>query len=241
MPDEAEFLCGDWVWDSVLREMRHYPRLKKDTHAEEPDAVERLEATRSVTVYQWSQQPMQTATGEIMTPQQTRVVAEYADGRKLEINEANRTCARKIADTIAAAYGLPVSVQGTPTGRSGGNLPKRDDMGRLANTSGRVETKLDETAGILEIKRRKRFIGSERRELRTTEIRRLDHTVDLKGPTETFTVWAIVGPDEERIPIASYSGFEGWSDPEEWRDFTEDLARSLGVEARLPAPEIQSS
>jgi hypothetical protein len=241
VPDEAEFLCGDWVWDPVLRELRHFPRVKKAAHAEEPDAVERLESARTVNLYLWSQQPMQTATGEIMSAQQSRVVVEYTDGRKLEINEADRACARKLAETISSAYGLPVEAHGAPTGRLGGNLPKRDSMGRLVNTEGRIETKLDETSGILEVRRRKRLVGSDRREMRTSEIRRLEHTVDLKGPMETFTVWAIVGPEEERVPIASYTGFEGWSEPDEWRDFTEDLARGLGVEAVLPDAGIQSS
>ena len=45
--------------------------------------------------------------------------------------------------------------------------------------------------------------------------------------------FAVIGPEEVRVPVAAYTGFEGWADPGEWREFTEDLARSLGVEARL--------
>jgi hypothetical protein len=240
VPDESEFLCGDWVWDPVLREMRHFPRHKK-THAEEPDAIERLESARRVVLHRWSQQPMQTATGDVMSANQARVIVEYVDGRKLEINEPDRQCAARIATTIADAYGLTVEELGAPTGRMGGNVPRRDQMGRLVNTDGRTETKLDETAGLLEITRRKRPFGKERRELRTSSIRRLELTQETSGASETFTVWAVVGAEEERLPIASYAGLEGWSDPDEWRGFTEELARRLGVEVRLPGSEIQSA
>jgi hypothetical protein len=82
----TEFL-RDWLWDPVLREMRHYPRRGKKGHAGEPDAIERLESAQSVRLHRWSQQPMQTSTGEVMPARQARVVVQYADGRKLEIND----------------------------------------------------------------------------------------------------------------------------------------------------------
>jgi len=63
------------------------------------------------------------------------------------------------------------------------------------------------------------------------EVRRLELGYEVKGPVETFTVYAAVGPEEEKLALASYQGFEGWADPGEWREFTQDLARSLGVEA----------
>jgi len=231
VPDESEFTCGDWVWDAVLREMRHYPRTKKG-HAETPDAVERLELARRVVLHLWSQQPMQTATGHVMSASQGRVVVEYPDGRKLDINEDNRACARKLADAIAATYGLPLEEEGAPTGRRGGNLPQRDQMGRLHAKDGRVETVLDEMAGTLEVTRAKRPFGKERRSFRTNEIRRLELAQTVNGPYETFTVQAIVGPEEEALPLASYTGLEGWADPGEWRDFTRDLAARLHVETR---------
>jgi len=232
MPDESEFLCGDWLWDPVLREMRHYPRRGKKGHAGEPDAVERLEPAQSVRLHRWSQQPMQTSTGEVMPARQARVVVQYADGRKLEINEPDRECAEKIASTIAGAYGLTVEEPGAPAGRRGGNLPQRDQMGRLVNEDRRVKTVLDEAAGELTVTRKKGLFRSEKRDLRTTEIRRLELGYEITGPTETFAVYAVVGAEDERIPIASYSGLEGWADPQEWREFTRDLARRLGVEAR---------
>lgn len=230
MPDESEFLCGDWVWDPVLREMRHFPRRKKG-RAEQPDAVERLESVRSVTLHFWSQQPMQTATGEVMPASQARVVVEYADGRRLDINENDRGCARKIAETIAQAYGVPVQEGGAPTGRRGGNLPQPDAMGRLVCRSGRTEIVLDEAAGILQVTRSKRPFGRERREFRLTAVRRLELSVEVSGPTERISITAVVGPEEQRVLVAVHEGMEGWSDLAEWRAFAEDLARRLGVEA----------
>ena len=106
-------------------------------------------------------------------------------------------------------------------------------MGRLVNQAGREEVVLDDVAGEVIVTKRGRLWGKKRRTLRTNEIRRLELGYDVKGPVETFTVWAIAGFEEEKIPLASYSGFEGWAEPEEWREFTRDLARSLGVEARV--------
>jgi len=77
----------------------------------------------------------------------------------------------------------------------------------------------------------KRLFGKSRRNFRTSEIRRLELGYEVKGPVEIFTVYAAVGPEEEKLALASYQGFEGWADPGEWREFTQDLARSLGVEA----------
>jgi hypothetical protein len=231
-PEEADFLCGDWVWDSALRELRHYERKGKN-HADEPDAVEQLKPVRSVTWHRWSQAPMQTATGQSMGPSLSRVVASYEGGGDLTINEYDRSCAEKLARAIADAYGLTVVEEGAPGGRRGGNLPSRDQMGRLVYKAGREEVALDEVGGEITATKRGRLWGKKRRTLRTNEIRRLELGYDVKGPVETFTVWGIVAPDEEKIPLASYSGFEGWAEPEEWREFTRELGRSLGVEARV--------
>jgi hypothetical protein len=229
MPDEAQFLCGDWVWDAALRELRHYERRKKG-HAEEPDAVERLEPAKSVTLYQWSQQPMQTATGQISTGRLSRVVVEYADGRKLDINEDDRECAHQLAEAVAGAYGLAVAYEGAPTGRRGGNLPQHDNMGRLVYREGRLETVLDQAAGVLQTTRKGRFFGKERREYRTADVRRLELRRELAGPNETISVEAVVGPDEERVRVAGHSGFEGWAEIGEWREFTAEVAGTLSVD-----------
>jgi hypothetical protein len=231
-PEESEFLCGDWVWDPALRELRNYSRKGKK-HADKPEAVEQLKPVRSVTWHRWSQAPMQTSTGQVMPPSLSRVVAAFEGGGDLTINEYDRTCAEKIARTIAEAYGLLVMEEGAPGGRRGGNLPSRDQMGRLVNKAGREEVVLDEVGGEITVTKRGRLWGRKRRTLRTNEIRRLELGYDVRGPVETFTLWAIVGPEEEKLPLASYSGYEGWAEPEEWREFTRDLGRSLGVEARV--------
>jgi hypothetical protein len=231
-PDEGQFLCGDWVWDPALRELRHYERKGKK-HAEQPDAVEQLKPVRSVTWHRWSQAPMQTSTGQVMQPSLSRVVAAYEGGGDLTLNENDRACAEKLARTISEAYGLAVIEEGAPGGRRGGNLPSRDQMGRLVNEAGRTQVILDEVGGEIAVTKRGRLWGRKRRTLRTNEVHRLELGYEVKGPVETFTVWAIAGPEEEKLPLASYSGFEGWAEPEEWREFTRELGRSLGVEARL--------
>ena len=131
MPPEAdEFLCGDWVWDAALRELRNYPRKGKK-HADQPEAVEQLKPVRSVTWHRWSQTPMQTATGQVMPASLSRVVAAYEGGGDLTVNEYDRACAEKLARTIAEAYSVPVIEEGAPGGQRGGNLPSRDQMGGL--------------------------------------------------------------------------------------------------------------
>jgi hypothetical protein len=238
MPEEGELLCGGWAFDATLREMRHYPRYKKG-YADRPDAVERLEPAKSVTLYRWSQQPMMSHTGDRPTGAVlTRVEVVYTDGRKLTINEDDRACARKIAETIAASYGLPLQEVGAPAGVRGGNLPARDEMGRLRYSDGRTDAVLDETMGELRVTRKKRLFRSQKRTFRTSEIRRLELAREVRGPIETFEVRAVVGPEEERVAVAGYSGYEGWADAAEWRDFTAELARSLHADwAEVGYPE----
>ena len=117
VPEESDFLCGDWAWDGAMRELRHFPRKGKK-HADAPDAVEQLKPVRSVTWHKWSQAPMQTATGEIMPPNLSRVVVAYEGGGDLTINENDRACAEKLAATIAEAYGVKVVEEGAPGGRA---------------------------------------------------------------------------------------------------------------------------
>jgi len=176
---------------------------------------------------------MQTATGQVLPPNLSRVVAAYEGGGDLTINETDRGCAEKLARAIADAYGLHVIEEGAPGGRRGGNLPSRDQMGRLVNEAGREQVILDEVGGEITVTWRGRLWGGKRRTLRTNEVRHLELGYEVKGPVETFTVWAVVGPDEEKIALTSYSGYEGWAEPEEWREFTRDLGRSLGVDTRV--------
>jgi hypothetical protein len=232
VPDPSEFLCGDWVWDAAMRELRHYERRKKGW-SEEPDAAEQLKSVRSVTWYRWAQAPMQTSTGQMLGASQSRIVAAYEGGGDLTIDEPDRGCAEKLANAIASTYGLEVVAEGAPSGRRGGNLPSRDEMGRLVNKSGKQEVVLDEVGGEITIVESKRLFRKSRRSIRTSEIRRLEFVAEVQGSVERFNVFAIVGREEEKIPLASFEGYEGWADPQEWREFTEELARSLGVEAQV--------
>jgi len=230
-PESSEFLCGDWVWDPVLKELRHHQRKKKGWE-DEPDGAERLNPVRAVTWHRWSQAPMPTSTGQAMRSQQSRIVAAYEGGGDLTIDEPERGCAEKLARTIAAAYGLEVSGAGAPTGRRGGNLPKRDEMGRLVTVVGKTQVVLDEVGGDI-IVSEKRMLGKKRRSIRTSEIRWVELEYTVRGPIERFAVQAVVGVEGEKLPLAVYEGYEGWADPQEWREFTNELARSLGVEARI--------
>jgi hypothetical protein len=218
------------MWDRVMRELRYHERTRKGWK-EEPEQVERLPAVRSVTWHRWSQAPMQTATGGVMPSSLSRVVAAYDGGGDLTLNENDRDCAGKLARAIAEAYGLEVVEEGAPGGRRRGNLPQRDEMGRLVSHSGRTEVTLDEVAREI-VESRQRFpFGKSRRRFSLAEVRRLELTYEVKGPLETFTLWAVVGPEErERLPVVSYQGYEGWADPEEWREFAREMGRSLGVE-----------
>ena len=230
-PDDSDFICDGWRWDPAQRELSKYERSGK-TWQDQPEAVERLKPVRSVTWHRWSQAPMQSSTGQLMPASLSRVVVAYETGGDLTINEFDRSCAEKLATAIARAAGQQVIEEGAPGGRRGGNLPARDQMGRLVNRAGRTEVVLDEVGGEIMVSKAKRPFGKSRRSFRTNEVRRLELGYEVKGPLEIFTVSAIVGPEEEKLSIASFSGYEGWSDPTEWRDFTNDLARSLGVEAK---------
>ena len=236
MPEDSDFLCGGWIWDAVLRELRFHARTRKGWK-DEPEQVERLRTVSSVTWHRWSQAPMQTATGQAMSSNMSRIVVAYEGGGDLTINETDRACAEKLAGAIAEAYGLEVVAEGAPGGRQPGNLPSRDEMGRLVTRSGKVEVTLDETTReIVETRRRFPF-GKSRRSVSFAEVRRLELTLEVQGSLETFTLWALLGPEEEpgtgpsgRLAIASYQGYEGWADPEEWREFAREMGRSLRVE-----------
>ena len=229
MPEDSDFLCGGWIWDPVLRELRYHARTRKGWK-DEPVQVERLPAVRSVTWHRWSQPPMQTATGQTMPSGQSRLVIAYEGGGDLTLNENDRECAGNVARAIAEAYGLEVVEDGAPGGRRRGTLPSRDKMGRLVNRSGRVEVTLDGATGEIVESRRRFPFGTSRRTASFAEVRRLELTYEVTGPLETFTLWALVGPEEERLAVASYQGYEGWADSEEWREFAREMGRSLGAD-----------
>ena len=228
-PEDGDFLCGGWIWDPVQRELSKFERKRKGWK-DEPEAVERLQSVRSVTLHRWGQPPMQTSTGQMMPASLTRIIVAYEAGGDLTINEPDRECARQLANAIAESYGFEVTEEGAPGGRRAGNTPDRDEMGRLVNQSGKTEVVLDEVTREVTISTRRFPIGKKRRTVPLAELRRLELGYEVAGSIETFTVWGLIGYDEERVPLASYSGFEGWAEPQEWRDFADELARSLGVE-----------
>src|SRR3990172_1666038 len=121
-PEDSDFLCGGWVWDPLLRELRYHRRAGKGWQ-EEPEAVERLRPVRSITWHRWSQAPMQTHTGQTMPSRLSRVVVAYEGGGDLTINENDRQCAEKLARAVAEAYGLAVVEAGAPSGRPAGTAP----------------------------------------------------------------------------------------------------------------------
>ncbi|KKK76704.1 hypothetical protein LCGC14_2860940 [marine sediment metagenome] len=81
MPEDSDFLCGGWMWDPVMRELRYHERTRKGWE-DKPEQVERLPAVRSVTWHRWSQPPVQTATGQTMpsSPRRLRQPAQSLSG-----------------------------------------------------------------------------------------------------------------------------------------------------------------
>src|SRR3989304_954696 len=117
MPDDADFLCGGWIWDPAPRELRSHTRTRKGWK-DEPEQVERLRAVASVTWHRWSQAPMQTATGDVIPASHSRVVVAYEGGGGLTSNEANRGRRRR------GCRSPPTRVtRAGPTRRSGASSP----------------------------------------------------------------------------------------------------------------------
>jgi hypothetical protein len=235
MPQDSDFLCGGWIWDPVLRELRYHERARKGWK-DEPEQVERLRPVAAVTWHRWSQAPMQTTTGAMAASSHSRVVVAFEGGGDITLTEPVRDCAGRLAAAIAGAFGLAVVEAGAPDGRRRGNLPARDAMGRLVARRGKLEVTLDETAREIVVARRRFPAGRSRRRYSYADVRRLELTYEVKGPLETFTVWALAGTEEEKLPLAAYEGYEGWADPDEWRDFALELGRSLGVEVSGAGP-----
>lgn len=228
MPEDNDFLCGGWIWDPVMKELRFHQRARKGWKAE-PEQMEQLRPVRAVTWHRWSQAPMQTSTGAMMPSSLSRIVVAFEGGGDITLNENDRACAEKLARAVADASGVEVAEEGAPGGRRSGNLPPRDEMGRLVTRSGKAEVVLDEVAREITVSQKRFPVGKSRRTLSFAEVRRLELTHEVRGPIETFTLWAVVSLEEERLAIASYEGYEGWADPQEWRDFAREVAATIGV------------
>lgn len=228
-PEAGDFLCGGWMWDALTHELRYYERAGKGWK-EEPEAAERLREVRAVTWQRWSQQPMQSASGQAMPGRLSRIVVEYERGGNLTLNENDRDCAGKLAAALAEAAGVAVVEAGAPGPPRTGTVPPRDERGRLVHRSGRTEVVFDERAGeIVETKRRLGFATGQRR-IPFPEVRRLELSYEVKELWEEFSLAAVHGPEEERTVLASYRGYEGWALRSEWEEFAAELARTVGVE-----------
>ena len=226
-PQDRDFLCSGWAWDSFLRELRFYERKGK-RWKEEPEQVERLRPVRSLTWHRWSQAPAQAASGQAIPGRLSRIVVQFEDGASMTINENDRECADKLASTLASAFGLEVVQAGAPGERRPSTVPQGDERGRLVSRAGRMETVVDPAVGeIVETKKRLGFITGQRR-IQFGEVRRLELEYEVKGPVEEHCVTAVYSPEEQRVLVASYQGFEGWARREEWQQFAEGLARDMG-------------
>jgi len=225
-PEDRDFLCGGWVWDPALGELRYYQRTRKGWK-EEPEQVERLRPIRSLTWHRWSQAPIRVPYGRPTPPSLSRIVIEFADGGSLTINENDRDCAGKLAAALAAAFGVVVVEAGAP-GRQFPTVPQPDPQGRWLSRIGRQEVAIDPTLReIVATSRRLALIKSTRR-IPFAEVRRLELSYAIKGPYEEYRLTAVYGPDERRLPLIAYRGYEGWSLPGEWEAFARQLADELG-------------
>jgi|GEM_PF-3781118 len=226
-PQDSDFLCQGWVWDPALAELRFYERNKKKGWKETPEQVERLRPVRALTWHRWSQAPIRTPYGRPASPSLSRIVIEFEDGGSMSINENDRQCVGKLAATLGAAFGVEVREEGAP-GRQFPTVPQPDPMGRWVSRFGRTEVVVDKTLReIVEKTKRFRLLTNTRR-IPFAEVRRLELGHEVKGPIEEYRLTAIYGPEERRLPLIIYQGYEGWSLPGEWDAFARQLADEFG-------------
>ena len=223
-PEESDFLCRGWIWDSLLRELRVHKREKKGW-SEEPEETVRLRDVERVRWHRWAQAGRGGGAESL-----SRIAIRFADG-ELSLNENDRECAGKLASTLASAFGVEVEEVGAPGERLPHTVPPLDETGRLVSRQGRTETVVDTAAAeIVETKKRQFGFGADQRRIPFAEVRRLELAHEVKGPIEEYRLTAVYGVEEQRAVVVSYQGFEGWAMPEEWQEFAESLARQFGVE-----------
>ena len=221
-----DFKCGGWTWDPVRRELRFHERKGRDQQGE-PVQVEKLRLVNSVTLHKWSQAPMRSPAGRSIPGHLSRIVIRFEDGGDITINENDRQCARLLAEAVATTYNLDVEEAGAPGERRPSILPIADRAGRLVSRLGSVQAVVDRNTGEI-IETRGRFLGKKRRIVQFANVRRLELHRRVKGSTEQLRLTAIYGPEEERVLVAGYEGFEGWSSSEVWHDFGQSMARAMG-------------
>ena len=221
-----DFKCGGWTWDPVRRELSFHERKGTDGQGE-PGQVEKLRLVNSVTLHKWSQAPMRSPSGQPIPGHLSRIVIRFEGGGDITINENDRQCARSLAEAIATTYDRDVEEAGAPGERRRSILPVADRAGRLVSRLGSVQAAIDRNTGEI-IETRGRLLGKKRRIVQFADVRRLELHRRVKGSTEQLSLTAIYGPEEQRVLVAGYEGFEGWSSPEAWRDFGQSMARAMG-------------
>ena len=222
----GEFKCGGWTWDPARRELCFHERKGADRQGE-PVQVEKLRPVKSVILHKWSQAPMRSPSGRSIPGHLSRIVIRFEDGGDITINENDRRCARLLAEAVATTYGLDVEEAGAPGERRPSILPVADRAGRLVSRLGSVQTVVDRNTGEI-IETRGRFLGKKKRIVQFANVRRLELHRRVKGSTEQLSLTAIYGPEEQRVLVAGYEGFEGWSSSEAWHDFGHSMARAMG-------------
>jgi hypothetical protein len=222
-PEESDFICRGWAWDSLQRELRVYKRERK-RWSEKPEETVQLRDVEWVRWHRWAQ------AGRRGAESLSRIVVRFADG-ELALNENDRECAEKLASTLASVFEVAVEEVGAPGERLPGTTPSLDEMGRLASRQGRTETVVDTSAGEIVETTKKRFgLSTNQRRIPFGEVRRLELAHEVKGPMEEYRLTAVHGVEEQRVLVALYQGFEGWAIREEWQEFAESLGRTLGAE-----------
>ena len=157
-------------------------------------AVEQLKPVRSVTWHRWSQAPMQTATGQVQPSNLSRVVAAYEGGGDLTVNEYDRTCAEKLA--LDDRGGLrPAGDRRGSAGRAARRKPTISRPDGAARDHVWARGSRRSTTWPARSRSPSAAVCGARSAARCgrTRYAAWSWTTSVKGPVETFTVWAIVG------------------------------------------------
>ena len=228
---ERDQICEGWRYDAVSQELAVYERKGKEWNLAPLESV-RLAGARGLVWHRWSQQPAQAHHGGQPTPTSlSRIVVTLDDGSQLALNENDRACAEKLVELIARETRLEVEHAGGP-GRTLRTTPQRDSMGRIVARPARAEVTTDLVVREITVTRQGFPLRRQRRNIPFSEVRGLELAYEVKLPFEEYRLEALVGPEEERLPLVVYRGWEGWALPGEWREFAGDLSREIGVELR---------
>ncbi|HZP25734.1 MAG TPA: hypothetical protein VFB90_01675 [Dehalococcoidia bacterium] len=236
-PDSRDFICQGWQYDPVMRQLRVYAQEKRNTWSAEPLSEVQLADVKRIVWHRWSQQPGRPHHGGDILPQSlSRIVVAFADGRELTLDENDRECAEKLANLLATESRVQLETAGAPSAGPS-TLPQRDAQGRYRSLVGKTETALDMAMREIDVNAHRFPLRRSRQRIPFSEVRHLALEYSVKLPFEEYALVAAYGPEEQRLPVIVYRGWEGWADAEEWRRFAQELASELGVQltsARLP-------